>query len=97
MATLVCAGITAYFTHHAVHGGHGLVARAALNDRATLVEFELESLEAVRDGLARDVALLSPEAPDPDLVEEIARELLGFVHPDDRVLRDPQPSAAEAR
>jgi cell division protein FtsB len=40
----------------------------------------------VRAKLERDVALLSPEKPDPDLVEEVAREVLGFVRPDDAVL-----------
>jgi cell division protein FtsB len=37
----------------------------------------------VRAKLERDVALLSPDKPDPDMVEEIAREVLGFAHPDD--------------
>ncbi len=56
-------------------------------ERSDLVEFEIRSLEAVRSKLAHDVALLSPELPNPDLVEEIARDVLGYVHPDDRVLR----------
>jgi cell division protein FtsB len=50
------------------------------------LEFEIKSLEAVRAELERDVALLSPEEPDPDIVEEIAREVLGFVHPDDVIV-----------
>jgi cell division protein FtsB len=29
--------------------------------------------------------LLTPELPDPDLVEETARDVLGFVHPDDKI------------
>jgi cell division protein FtsB len=53
------------------------------------LEFEIKSLEAVRAKLARDVALLSPETPDPDMVEEIAREVLGFAHPDDSVVSHP--------
>jgi hypothetical protein len=32
------------------------------------------------------VSLLSPDVPDPDLVEEIARDVLGYVHPADRVV-----------
>jgi cell division protein FtsB len=32
------------------------------------------------------VALLTPDKPDPDLVEELARDVLGYVHPRDRVI-----------
>jgi cell division protein FtsB len=80
----LCA--TAYFTHHAMHGRHGLEARSALIERADLLEFEIRSLETVRARLRHDVALLTPDKPDPDLVEEIARDVLGYVHPDDRVI-----------
>ncbi len=52
-----------------------------LIERSALLEFEIKSLEAVRAKLERDVALLSPQKPDADLVEEIAREMLGFVRP----------------
>lgn len=80
----LCA--TAYFTHHAMHGRHGLEARSALIERADLLEFEIRSLETVRARLRHDVALLTPDSPDPDLVEEIARDVLGYVHPADRVI-----------
>jgi cell division protein FtsB len=82
---LLCLGLTAYFAHHAIYGRHGLEARSKLIERSALLEFEIRSLEAVRANLQRDVALLSPDKPDADIVEEIAREVLGFVHPDDYV------------
>jgi cell division protein FtsB len=50
------------------------------------LDFEIRTLEAARSGLKRDVALLSPELPDADLVEEIARDVLGFVKPGDRII-----------
>ena len=80
----LCA--TAYFSHHAIHGRHGLEARSALLERAELIEFEIRSLETVRARLRHDVALLTPDKPDPDLVEELARDVLGYVHPADRVI-----------
>jgi hypothetical protein len=40
----------------------------------------------VRARLRHDVALLTPDRPDPDLVEEVARDVLGYVAPSDRVL-----------
>lgn len=86
LVLLFCSGFTAYFAYHAIYGRHGLVARHRLLERSSLLEFENRSLEAVRAGLVRDVALLTPELPDPDIVDELAREMLGFVHPDDRVV-----------
>lgn len=83
---LTCLGLTAYFVHHAWSGRHGFEARAQLVERTSLIEFELRSLEAVRSRLQRDVALLGSEPPHPDLVEEIAREVLGFAHPDDHII-----------
>ena len=83
---LLCLGMTAYFAHHAVSGRHGLEARSRLTERSDLLEFEIKSLEAVRAKLERDVALLAPERPDGDIVEEIARDVLGFVRPDDRLV-----------
>lgn len=83
LVLLACLTSSAYFGYHALHGRHGFKARAALQERATLLEFEIKSLESVRSKLSRDVALLSPQKPDPDIVEEIARDVLGYVHPHD--------------
>ena len=83
---LLCLGLTAYFVHHAINGRHGFEARSRLIERSALLEFEIKSLEAVRANLQRDVALLTPDKPDPDIVEEIAREVLGFVDPRDQVV-----------
>lgn len=78
--------MSAYFAYHAIYGRHGLEVRSQLIERASLLEFEIRSLEAVRAKLERDVALLSPELPDPDLVEEVARDVLGFVDRADKVI-----------
>ncbi len=89
LVLLCCAGLTSYFAYHAIHGGHGLEARSRLIERSQLLEFEIKSLEAVRVRLAHDVALLTREPPAPDLVEEIARDVLGFANPQDRILTRP--------
>lgn len=83
LVLLSCLSSSAYFGYHALHGRHGLVARNQLIERSNLMEFEIKSLEAVRMKLERDVALLAPELPNPDMVEEIARDVLGYVHPND--------------
>ena len=81
--------MTSYFAYHAIHGGHGLEARTRLIERSQLLEFEIRSLEAVHVRLARDAALLGREPPAPDLVEELARDVLGFANPADRILTRP--------
>jgi len=86
-----CVAATAYFGYHGIHGRYGLDARSKLIDRRAALAFERDGLEALRADLARDVALLSPDAPDSDLVEEIARDVLGFAYPQDRVIIAPAP------
>ncbi|MCB1485108.1 MAG: septum formation initiator family protein [Hyphomicrobiaceae bacterium] len=83
---LACLVSSAYFGFHALHGRHGLDARNQLLERSALLDFEIRSLETVRSKLERDVALLSPQKPDPDMVEEIARDVLGYVRPDDVIV-----------
>lgn len=88
---LLCLGLTAYFAYHTVKGRHGLEAREKLLERESALQFEMQSLEAVRAKLERDVALLRPDLPDPDIVEDVAREVLGFAHPQDLVVMDDRP------
>ena len=83
---LICACLAGYFGYHAIQGKHGLEARSRLIERSKVVEREIRSLEAVLATLEREVALLSPTKPDPDYVEELARDVLGFARPDDRIL-----------
>lgn len=82
----VCLCLAAYFGYHTIQGRHGLEARSSLISRASTLDAEIRALEAVRSRLERDVTLLSEAAPDPDLVEDIAREMLGFARPSERIL-----------
>ncbi len=84
---LGCLALSAYFAHHAVYGRHGVEARTTLIDRSEILDLEIASLSAVRDRLARDVNLLTAEPPHPDLIEEVARDVLGYAHPRDRLYR----------
>jgi cell division protein FtsB len=72
--------------HYAVKGTHGLEARARLISRFSALEREIAGLEAMRSRLERDVALLAPDPPDSDIVEEIAAGVLGMAYPQDLVL-----------
>lgn len=71
-----------YFAYHALNGSHGFQARQKLIERASMLERDISRLEAVRTKLQRDVALLAPEQPHPDMVALIAAEVLGYVRAD---------------
>ena len=86
LVLLACLTATAYFAYHARYGRHGFEARSQLQERSALLDFEIKSLNAVRSKLQHDVALLTPELPNADLVEEIARDVLGYVNPRDRIV-----------
>ena len=83
LVSLFCLCALGYFAYHAIVGERGLEARSRLIERSRQLGPEIERLEAVRTRLEQEVRLL--DAADPDIVEELAIELLGFARPGDRV------------
>jgi cell division protein FtsB len=83
---LICVCLAGYFGYHAIQGKHGLEARSRLIERSKVVEREIRSLESVLATLDLEVALLSPAKPDPDYIDELARDILGFARPNDQIL-----------
>jgi cell division protein FtsB len=83
---LICLLLTTYFGYHAIKGKHGLEAFSELSLRAERLSGELKSLEAMRSGLERDIALLDGKALDPDYLDEMARSVAGFARPGDIVI-----------
>jgi cell division protein FtsB len=86
MVTLACLTLTIYFAYHIRYGRHGVEVRSKLLEHSALLDFEIKGLETVRTKLRHDVALLSPELPNPDIVEETARDVLGYVRADDKIV-----------
>jgi len=84
--TLTCFGFLGYFAYHLFAGNHGLEARARLESEVKLLNAELKGLEAVRGRLDRDVALMRADELDPDMLDERARAVLNFSHPNDIVI-----------
>ena len=84
LVSLVCLFALAYFAHHAIKGKRGLEARSRLIERSRVLEPQIARLEAARTRLERDVRLLN--ARDPDIIEELAIEVLGFARPGDRIV-----------
>lgn len=91
-ALVVLSGLTltAYFGYHAKDGKHGLEARSRLIEQSSTLDAQIGSLEVVLAGLRRDIAVLRPEPPAIDIIEEVASEVLGYARPGDIVLRRPR-------
>ncbi len=96
LVLLGCLAGSAYFIHHTITGKHGLEARSRLYERSSVLEREIAGLEAVRADLLRDVLLLRPDPPHPDMVEEIAIGVLGMARPGDRIVLVGQGVGREA-
>ena len=83
LSCLTAAGFFAWTTMHGERGLNQLEER-----RSKFVELvETLSDEADRrDAFARRVALMRSENLDPDMLDERAREMLEFSHPDDVIV-----------
>lgn len=82
----LCACMIAYFGYSAVHGDHGLIAYLQFGQKIAALEADLDAIQARRQALEHRVSQLRPQSLDPDLLDERARETLGFAHPNERVI-----------
>lgn len=83
---VISFGLAFYFGYHAVNGGRGLLASQQLNDELRAAERNLAALERERSALERRVKRLRSDSLDPDLIDELARETLSMVEPDDVII-----------
>jgi len=75
-----------YFAVNAFTGNHGLRAQADLDQQLATMQQELARLKAEHVTWERRVALLRSDRIDPDMLDERARALLGYVDPRDLTL-----------
>lgn len=93
---MICACAVVYFGYHAIQGDHGLITYLRYGQYIETLQSEYDRTVRAREALEHRVSLLRPQSLDPDLLEERARDVLGFAHPDDRViyLDQPQPDGS---
>jgi cell division protein FtsB len=78
--------IGAYFTFTAVQGNYGLFQRIQIEAEAERLEVQLASLEAEVDRMEVLTRRLSDDFLDLDLLDEQARDVLGYVRADEVIL-----------
>ncbi len=87
----VSAALVYYFVDQAYSGKRGVEAKNALNQQIIVLTEELDSLKLEHEEWTRRLALLKSDKVDRDLIEERARVILGYVHPNDVVIMLNQP------
>ena len=92
-------GLAIYFGYHAVNGSRGLLASQQMEQELRASEKELDRLKRERADLERKVERLRPGSLDPDLIDELARDMLSMANPDDVIilLDQEMPSTIEER
>ena len=84
----ICA--VGYFAFHVVHGDRGLIAWWDIKQRVTAAKKTLAVARAERETLERRVRLMNPGSLDSDMLEERARLMLNYGHPEDIIILDPK-------
>ncbi len=89
----LCVAVMLYFGTHALFGPSGYFALDGIRrDHAVLLQKKAQ-LEARRDMLQRNIALLNPKGANPDMADELVRRHLGVVRPDELVIPLEPPAA----
>jgi cell division protein FtsB len=78
--------IVGNFAGYAVAGPNGLLAWGGYHRDLQARKAELARLEAEKGELRHRSALLDPRKADPDLADEMVRDKLGLVRPDEVIV-----------
>jgi cell division protein FtsB len=78
LITLACLGAYAFFGWHAKYGARSFSYQASVREKLALVKLEHDQIVARRKALEAHVRLLRPESLDADMLDEKAREMLGY-------------------
>jgi cell division protein FtsB len=89
--------IMGYFTYHIFQGDRGIIAYLRLQQTVSGNEKERASQQTLREQLERRVYLLRPDSLDVDLLEERARAVLNYAHPDEIVIHDGSVGVAKPK
>lgn len=85
LLTALFAGVL-YFLYHGLYGKRGFFIHGELQERHANLSEELERLRHERRGLEMRVGAMSPDALDPDLLDEEVRRTLRYSEPDEIIV-----------
>ncbi|TFG84369.1 MAG: septum formation initiator family protein [Hyphomicrobiales bacterium] len=94
---VICMGLLGYFAWHAMKGSRSFDNYEGLQVKIAALEGELDAARARRADFEHHVNLLRPENVDPDLVDELARQVLGFAAPGELVVHEGSRNDAPAK
>ena len=96
LAPIIFATVFGYFGYHLVNGDRGLLAMVHLQREVLIAEQNLTEAETTRKIWERRVSALRNQSLDPDMLDERARALLDYAHPNDLTLMFGPPQARPA-
>jgi cell division protein FtsB len=91
---VMAALLIGYFGVNAFSGNHGLKAKQDIDQQTASLSGDLARLQVERRQWERRIALLKSGKLDPDMLDERARALLDYAHPNDLVLMLEAPHRA---
>jgi len=89
------AAFLAYSGYHALEGHRGLKSWSSVTQEIKTARAELQAAKAERAEWEQRVARLRGDRPNTDLLDERARHMLNFAHPDDIVIFYDRPLATD--
>ena len=82
----VCILLIGYFVSHAISGPTGALAWRDYKEQKRGLEAQSAALAEQKAAIARQIKLLDPNGVDPDLAEELVRQNLNVVKPDEVIV-----------
>jgi len=85
--TFVSMTLAAYFIFSAIQGDYGILRRAAYQAEADELQQKLSTVQRSISQLENKTLRLSDHYLDLDLLDQQARDVLGFIRPDEIVIQ----------
>lgn len=80
------ASMLFYFAYHTIQGDRGLLSYLRLKQEVKKAEASLNDIRGQREVVENRVRLLHSGSLDMDMLEEQARRVLNYAHPDDLII-----------
>jgi cell division protein FtsB len=88
--TIVCFSLLGFFAWLGFNGKRSFAHQYTVLIKVSELEDKRDAAKAKREALETRVALLRPESIDPDMLEEMARKMLGFTKSNEIVISEGQ-------